>query len=134
VSEQQPLATLSALAAHNAVGGLVQMYAGVVADYERAMQLAAARLRAVEAGANAGAEEVQRLRDKLKEQEGVVQQRERWLDDARAALGAGEGEAVWEAARRVAGERDLLQRRLDEVGGKEAAARELGTVEREGGR
>ena len=108
--DKQPLATLSGLAAHNAVGGLVQMYAGVVADYERQLEMTRTILegkdRAAEAGANAGAEEIKKLREKLAQKE-------------------------QEAGAKGCQIREL-QRQLDLASGKDASRRELAAEESTG--
>ena len=97
--------TLSALSAHNALGAAVQMYTGIIADYERQLEMVKAtwsvKYRAIETGANAAAEEVRKLHEQL---------------------------AVKEH------ELAVLQSRLDHASGKDASRRELGDDEPQGSR
>jgi hypothetical protein len=62
-----PISTLSAAAAHSTVIAMANMYSGVIADYERQLQMMQAMVRATKAGEQAADQ-------KIKELEGIMRE------------------------------------------------------------
>lgn len=55
--------TLSGLAAHNAVAGLVQLYAGIMADHQRELTMVRAQFEAAKQQAERAASEIKGLQE-----------------------------------------------------------------------
>ncbi len=63
---QGPIQTLSAMTAHNALGATVQMYAGILADYERQQQMLQGIVQQLKAEVAQKTAQVKSLEDAIK--------------------------------------------------------------------
>ena len=111
---QEPMVTMTGIAVHNALGAVVQVYAAVVADYERQLGMLRSTIRSHQAA------------DKLSDQR--LKELEARIENGKVAnlALAGQLADLREQHDRALVDRDKLQRQIDFQLGTERLKREIG--------